>query len=299
MRVTLSIACLCKGYDVKKPPCDVNFICLTALGDSDQPMSDVERLLKALQEVVKGTMAKGEIGILFSGGLDSGLLAAIAGQHGTPYLYTVGIDGSHDLRAGRETAKELKLPWTGMVLTSDEVISATRDLLSVCPIRDPVVLSFQLPLYIIAARSREDVLMSGQGADELFGGYNRYLNMTPAVLERSMNDDLGKLLAEVQPLDQRIAAHFSKSIDHPFLDPEVRRAASKIEATDKVRDGVRKIPLRETAVRLGYPSLANREKKAAQYGSGFMKVLKSRSRRAGMNLSEYVSGLAPEPSIDE
>lgn len=270
---------------------------MTALGDADQPMSDVERLLKALQEAVKGTMAKGEVGILFSGGLDSGLLAAIAGHLGAPHLYTVGIDGCHDLGAGRETAEELKLAWTGMVLSPEEVISATRDLLSVCPIRDPVVLSFQLPLFIIAARSKEDVLMSGQGADELFGGYSRYLNMPPAELERSMNDDLGKLLAEVQPLDQRIAAHFSKSIDHPFLDPDVRRVASRIGVTEKVKEGTRKVPLREAAVKLGHPSIASREKKAAQYGSGFMKVLKAHSRRAGMDLSEFVSALAPEPSI--
>ncbi len=282
---------------IKKPLWDVNFICLTALGDDDQLMNDVERLLRALEEAVKGTMAKGEVGILFSGGLDSGLLAALAGRHGTPRLYTVGIDGSHDLRVGRESAEELKLPWTDIVLTPDEVISATRDLLSVCPIRDPVVLSFQLPLYIVAARSKEDVLMSGQGADELFGGYSRYLSMSPAMLERAMNDDLGKLLAEVQPLDLRIVAHFSKSIDHPFLDPEVRRVAGKIPATDKVREGARKDPLRKVAANLGIPSLANREKKAAQYGSGFMKVLKARSRREGMDLSEFVSALAPEPSI--
>lgn len=260
-------------------------------------MSDIERLLKALQEAVKGTMAKGEVGILFSGGLDSGILAALAGDHGDPRLYTVGVEGSHDLRTGRETAEELRLPWTQIALTPDEVITAARDLLSICPIRDPVVLSFQLPLHIVAARSKEDVLMSGQGADELFGGYSRYLSMSPVDLEMSMNNDLAKLLAEVQPLDLRIAAHFSKSIDHPFLDPEVRRVASKIAVADKVRGGVRKIPLREVALLLGCPSLANREKKAAQYGSGFMKVLKARSRKAGMDLSELVSTLAPEPSI--
>jgi len=260
-------------------------------------MSDVERLLKALQEAVKATMAKGDVGILFSGGLDSGILAALAGNHGDPRLYTVGVEGSHDLRTGQETAEELQLPWTEIMLTPDEVITATRDLLSVCPIRDPVVLSFQLPLHIVAARSKEDVLMSGQGADELFGGYSRYLSMSPGDIEISMNNDLAKLLAEVQPLDLKIAAHFSKSIDHPFLDPEVRRVASRIAVTDKVKGGARKVPLREAALLLGYPSLANREKKAAQYGSGFMKVLKARSRRAGRDLSEFVSALAPEPSL--
>ena len=89
-------------------------------------MSDIERLLKALREAVKGTMAKGEVGILFSGGLDSGILAALAGDHGDPRLYTVGVEGSHDLRTGRETAEELRLPWTQIALTPDEVITATR-----------------------------------------------------------------------------------------------------------------------------------------------------------------------------
>ncbi len=255
-------------------------------------MSTTDMLMGALDGAVEGTMVKGDVGILFSGGLDSGVLAALARRHGVPRLYTVGIEGSYDLRTGREAAEELGLPWTGYVLTAEEVVSAARELLRICPLRDPVVLSFQLPLSIVASRCPQDVLMSGQGADELFGGYSRYLGMTPEELEMSTHDDLAKLLEEVRPLDLRIVAHFSKTIDHPYLEPAVRRVAGMIPATEKVQGGRRKVPLREVAAQLGSASLAAREKKAAQYGSGFMKVLKARSRLEGMSVSELVTALA-------
>lgn len=251
--------------------------------------------MQALDGAVGRTMAKGATAILFSGGLDSGLLAALAKHHGHPHLYTVGIKGSPDLIAGRDTAVEMGLPWTGIVPTAAEVVAACRDLLMNCPIPNPVVLSFELPLHMVATRARETFLMTGQGADELFGGYGRYLNMSPQEQERGMREDLAKLLVEVEPLDLCIASHSAKTIDHPYLDPAVRRISSSIPVTEKIIDGTRKVPLRTIAAGLGLTSSASREKKAAQYGTGFMKVIKAQARKEGMDLSDYMRHLSSEP----
>jgi asparagine synthase (glutamine-hydrolysing) len=242
-------------------------------------------------------MGKRPMAIMFSGGLDSGLLAALAKHHGRPELYTVGVDGCHDLRMSEEAASALDLPWTPLIMSPDDVISACREMLSIVNIDNPVVLSFELPLQMIASRAKEPILMSGQGADEMFGGYNRYLEMTVAELADAMNADLAKVLAEGAPLDHAIAGHYGKEITHPFLDPEVRRAAGSIPPEEKIREGVRKAPMRDVATSLGLKLIADREKKAAQYGSGFMKVLKSQARKRKLGLKDYVVALRAEQGI--
>ncbi len=262
-----------------------------------QQMSTTPELLRALDGAVERAMASGPAAIMFSGGLDSGLLAALAKRHGTPHLYTVGIEGAHDLRMSEEMAKALDLPWTPLLMTPEEVMTACRDTLRIVPIDNPVVLSFELPLQLIASRAGEDILMSGQGADEMFGGYNRYLAMAGDQLVLSMGDDLAKVLSDGAPLDQVIAGHYGKRVAHPFLDPEVRRIAETIPPGDKVRDGVRKAPLRDVARSMGMEMIVMREKKAAQYGSGFMKVMKSQARKQKLELKELIAKMRQEQGI--
>jgi asparagine synthase (glutamine-hydrolysing) len=257
-------------------------------------MTGNEQLSKALDDAVRSAISEGPSAILFSGGLDSGLLAALAKRHGTPHLYTVGIEGSHDLRMGEEAASALDLPWTPFVLTSDEIIAECRRLLAIAQIDSPVVLSFELPLQIIASRVKETVLLSGQGADEMFGGYNRYLQMAPVELEKEMRKDLAGVLATGAPLDFVIAAHYEKAIKHPFLNAEVVKAASLIPVEQKISNGVRKAPLRKMLSSLGYDIIAQREKKAAQYGSGFMKVIKAKAKQSNLELQDFMNVLRTE-----
>jgi len=63
--------------------------------------------------------------------------------------------------------------------------------------------------------------------------------------------------------------------------------------TEKMVNGERKVPLRLAARSLGTELIASREKKAAQYGSGFMKVLKSQARREKLTVEEYLASLTP------
>lgn len=255
-------------------------------------MEQAERLLAALDGAVSKAMG-GDVAIMFSGGLDSGILAGLTRRHGRPRLYTVGVEGSHDLRMSEEAAALLDLPWEPMVMTEDDILEACREVLTIATIDHPVVLSFELPLQMIARRVPEEGLMSGQGADELFAGYNRYLEMAPEQLEAAMLSDIQHVLDDGAPLDRAISSHYGKTIHHPFLDPEVRKVAGEIPAADMIAEGVRKAPLREVARLMGLDLIADREKKAAQYGSGFMKVLKARARKEGLSLKDYMVTLGP------
>jgi len=253
-------------------------------------MDRTERLLGALDAAV--AEVSGDVAVLFSGGLDSVVVAALAKRHGRPRLYTVGIDGAPDLRAAEEAAATLDLPWVPMVKSEDDVLEACRRLLATVLLDDPVVLSYELPLQMVASQATEATLLTGQGADELFAGYHRYLAMGPEERGIAMDADLRRLLDAGVPIDRAIARRHGKAMHHPYLHPPVTEAARAFGPEEMIVQGVRKVPLREAAARLGLGDLARREKKAAQYGSGFMNVLKARARREGLDLRQLVAALA-------
>ncbi|MDW5562736.1 MAG: asparagine synthase-related protein [Methanomassiliicoccus sp.] len=261
------------------------------LGGAVFSMSD--ELAMALDGAVEGIMTKGPVAIMFSGGLDSGFLAALAKRHGTPHLYTVGMKGSHDMVMSEESARYLDLLWTPFVTTTEEVIAACRELLITTGVKNPITLSFELPLQMIASRAEEEILISGQGADELFGGYSRYQEMSMEAAHRTMADDLTKMLSDVIPLEESLARRYGKKVERPFLDPAVRKIAASMSVEEKFAGGERKAPLRRAARSIDAELIASREKKAAQYGSGFMKVLKAQARKERLTVEEYLATLAP------
>ncbi|WP_400208909.1 asparagine synthase C-terminal domain-containing protein [Candidatus Methanomassiliicoccus intestinalis] len=248
-------------------------------------------LLDALKSVMEAIPA--DTAIMFSGGLDSGVLAAVAKQYYTPTLYTVGVENAHDLVAGRTGAEEVGLPWVGIVLTAEEIIEACCQLLRIADL-SPVEVSFELPLQIIASRVKEANLLSGQGADELFGGYNRYAEMSAAELEQAFTRDYQHLVDNTLPKENAIAAAYHKTLHRPFLAPEVAAIALAMPPAQKIAAGVNKMPLRQLAAELNLTTIAVKEKKAAQYGSGIMKVLKAAAKKNQLSVGEYLSVLKKE-----
>ncbi len=256
----------------------------------DMPMERGRTIVDVLDAVVADLPT--EVAILFSGGVDSGLLAAIVRRRSHPRLYTVGVEGAPDLEAAEDAAARLDLPWRPIIVDGDELERHCRALLQMTPPDDPITLSFELPLHIVATASEENVLITGQGADELFAGYHRYLSMTPAELAKALEMDLAKVMENVVPLDRRIAARQGKEVRHPFLDPRTIEMARSIPSGEMIVDRCRKAPLRQAAELLGLGPMATREKKAAQYGSGIMNVLRARARSRSLTLREYLEELS-------
>lgn len=254
----------------------------TQLGDDIRD----DDLLSSLNDCLQRELG-GEVAVLFSGGLDSAVLARLARDHCRPVLYTIGYPGAHDLHAGRNAAEELSLPWQGLELDDGrlrEGLAALRDLSG---LTDPVSLSFELPLYLGCTMLREDILLSGQGADELFGGYARYRSMDDAQRASAMGIDLGLLISVGRPREARLAEASGKRLVCPYLDPGVIKAAGRFSASEMVGEAGNKLPLRRLARNLGLSS-ASAPKKAAQYGSGIMAAMKRLASGDGMGLSEWV-----------
>lgn len=231
-----------------------------------------------------GKKCKGRrVAIPFSGGVDSSLVAFLAKPFAAEVqLYVVGVGKSApDIDAANRAADFMGLPIKNIILSEKDVEGAAEEVGNIIKSASgfPSILqiSFELPLYFAAraaAADGYDFLATGQGADELFGGYARYSTMGIEEFTKSSNYDSMKLKENGIKADTAVAARFGCELFCPFLEDNVFSLAMEIPPEFKIKDGIRKHILRVTAASLGIPEeISQRKKKAAQYGSGIMKVL--------------------------
>jgi len=121
------------------------------------------------------------VGLLLSGGLDSGLLLALMNEEGGPWpAYTVGYGESFrddELVDAAETAKLLGASHITVRLDQSEFERSLPGIVD--SLEEPIASSSVVPMYFISQRARRDVKVAliGQGPDELFGGYKRHLGV--------------------------------------------------------------------------------------------------------------------------
>ncbi len=121
------------------------------------------------------------VGILLSGGLDSGLLLALMNEQGGPWpAYTIGYGASYEddeLADAKETAALLGARHIPVTLDQAEFERSLPKIVQ-C-LEEPVAASSIVPMYFVSQRARQDVkvVLIGQGPDELFGGYKRHLGV--------------------------------------------------------------------------------------------------------------------------
>jgi asparagine synthase (glutamine-hydrolysing) len=142
----------------------------------------VEELLDLYRGAVKRHLLSDvPVGILLSGGLDSGLLLALMNEQGGPWpAYTVGygeIFEDDELADAKETAALLGARHVPVKLDQAE-FERSLPMIVEC-LEEPIAASSIVPMYFVSQRARQDVkvVLIGQGPDELFGGYNRHLGI--------------------------------------------------------------------------------------------------------------------------
>ena len=250
-------------------------------------------LLAELDCAVRSMTEGRDVAVAFSGGLDSGIVAVLAGRYARSVrLYTVGTPDSYDVQASRDMCQHLGIEWEFIEMDEDSLVEGLRETIRVTGTTDPVVLSFEVPLMYILPRVGEGYVIGGQGADETFLGYSKYLGMTDDDLRRTASDDFAKLRGVTLVHESRMAERYGKTVLYPYLDSRVQSAVSDIPLNDlrPVGDD-RKRPLKEIALRLGHPEIAEKTKKAAQYGTGSMNMIKRLAKRKGMAVSEFIGSL--------
>ena len=256
-----------------------------------------ENLENALLSAIKNQVQGEDIAVAFSGGLDSGLVAAIAKDYAKSVtLYTSGKDKSYDVVMAQEMSEELGLPWLHIPLTEDNIEARLREMISITGTSSPLTLSFELPLFFVCRTVREKYILSGQGSDELFAGYSKYVGLSLEDLDRVRKTDIGKLISSTVPHETKIADHYGRKILYPYLDPIVTMQVNAMDLNElkPVDADHRKMLLRQIANNLGYPFIAQKKKKAAQYGSGTMDLVRKVASDKGLTYTELVDQIYKE-----
>ncbi|MDI9624444.1 MAG: asparagine synthetase B [Methanothermobacter sp.] len=263
-----------------------------------------EKLKEALKKAVKERIRKlKRIGILFSGGVDSTLLTILAEKYTKPILYTVGSRGSQDLIFAERAAQELGIEPKIIEVTPEMVKDALRPVLAAIEEFNIMKIGVAMPLYFASKAAHADgirVIFAGQGADELFGGYHRYLQLYKEgedKLVEAFKADIQNMYHVNLERDDATAMATSTELRVPFLDREIINIAFNIPIDYKIKgsdDSLRKHILRDLALEMGVPAfIARRPKKAAQYGSGIDKILR-KSILPGFDHESYMKDLRME-----
>ena len=146
------------------------------------PDEAAEELLALYKRAVRRQLISDvPVGLLLSGGLDSGLLLALMNLNGSAWpTYTVGYGSTFaddELADGAETARILGSTHTTVAITRSMFEQALPKI--VASLEEPIAASSIVPMYFVCERARQDVKVAlvGQGPDELFGGYRRHLGV--------------------------------------------------------------------------------------------------------------------------
>lgn len=233
-----------------------------------------------------------EVAVAFSGGMDSGLVAALAKKYARSVTcYTCGTDDSFDVQAGRELAEKLELPWVHCRIGEDTIENDIRELIQATRVSDPFTISYELQLFTVCRKAHEPVILTGQGSDEYFGGCAKSVEDDDDEYEAVTEWGVERLMKVSVPCEMSIASHFKKRLAYPYLDDEVVRQIGLLDP-DELRPknlDDRKAVLKTVVSDLGFPVLAHRTKKASQYGSNTTELIRSMARRSGVRYNRYIS----------
>lgn len=261
-------------------------------------VNNLSRLL--FQAVEKRVRSLDEVAIAFSGGLDSGLIAFLTKKcEMKPTLIWVGLKNREELKHAEKAAEALNLPLETSTHDEEDVKTVLPKVLWLVEEPDPVKVGIAIPFYWTAEKASTlgfKVLLAGQGSDELFGGYQRYLtvysNLGLSELEKTLFIDVVKAHETNYERDSKICTFHGVELRLPFTDYQLSEYTLGIATKLKInsaQDPIRKRVLRETAEEMGLPRfIAKKPKKAIQYATGVNKTLRGLARKKGLSLKEYI-----------
>lgn len=253
-------------------------------------------LAQALVQAVKKRITP-KFGILFSGGVDSSLIAFISKQLKCNFTcYTVGLEGSDDIVWAQKAANEYKLNFKCKIINLDEFGTILKNVIKLLNDTDIVKVSVGSVLYAAGRSALSDgnaILFGGLGSEEIFAGYQRHETALQNTLQKNDLNNFEALHKECWnglrnmwsrdlTRDFTIAKALGLDLRTPFLDKGLVKLAMKIHPMFKLDKDNKKIILRETAELIGLKrEFAWRKKQAAQYGSNFVNGIDKLARQNG------------------
>jgi len=267
-----------------------------------------EELLNLLRESISRRIPqKEQFGVLFSGGLDSTLIAYLCKESGADFVcYTVavetaGMKEAEDLWYAKRVATDLGLKLKLKTVRLEEVDEYLKTVVPLIEDTDVVKVGVALPMYVACEAAKEDgisTVFSGLGAEEIFAGYARHKRVKRVDLNKECLSGLLRMYDRDLYRDEVVANSQCISLRVPFLDLDLVDYALKLPASYKLTDAEDKQILREIAKDLGLAEVASRKKRAAQYGSNVIKAIEKLTKGSGYRYKrEYLRTFYPARDI--
>ena len=253
--------------------------------------SNIQELHDALEAAVhRQLMSDVPYGVLLSGGLDSSVTSALAKKYADkrvesgdtqaawwPQLhsFSVGLEGSPDLAAAQKVADHIGTIHHEIKFTIQEGLDAIRDVIYKLETYDITTIRASTPMYLMARVIKSmgvKMVLSGEGADELFGGY-LYFHKAPNAEE--FHKETVRKLEKLHMYDclraNKSLAAWGIEGRVPFLDKEFMDVAMRLNPKDKMINGERmeKWVVRKAFERYLPESVAWRQKEQFSDGVGY------------------------------
>ena len=227
-------------------------------------------IVQALEESVRRNLTDG---MLLSGGLDTTLLACLASRWTKPSCITVAMRGAPtpDVGYARLVASQLKLEHHVHYFGDDELNEALRASIRVMKSFDPMEIRNSAAIYVALKAGKKlglKTFMTGDGADELFGGYSYLFGLGMAELDV----ELKKLWANMRFASIYLAEDLGVEARLPFLDPRFKALAENLDVRLKVKSEGGQVwgkwVLRKASEKIIPPEIAWRAKAPIEVGTG-------------------------------
>lgn len=265
----------------------------------------IETAVKALRLLIleairKRTSDLEEVAIAFSGGVDSSIIAVLSESIGLKVqLIYVGLEDQPEIGFAEEAAQKLGLPLHLQTFTTNYLEETLDKVMWLIEEPNSVKTSIAVPFFWtaeVASKLGFPVLFAGQGADELFGGYQRYITKyleggVEAVEDVMFHDVKNSYQANFQR-DNQVCSYHGVELRLPYVDRDIVDFSLRLPLRHKIastEDVLRKRVLREVAHNLAIPAfIADKPKKAIQYTTGVIKILQQFAKKEGLPLRDYV-----------
>jgi len=221
--------------------------------------TSIQEIKEALEAAVhRQLMSDVPYGVLLSGGLDSSVTSAIAKKYSQkrvesgdtkdawwPQLhsFSVGLEGSPDLAAAQKVAEHIGTVHHEIKFTIQEGLDAIKDVIYNLETYDITTIRASTPMYLMARVIKSmgiKMVLSGEGADELFGGY-LYFHKAPN--DKEFHEETVRKLDKLHMYDclraNKSLAAWGIEGRVPFLDKEFMDVAMRINPKDKMINGER------------------------------------------------------------
>lgn len=258
-----------------------------------------KKLSSLLRQSVKQKVSGLKVAVAFSGGLDSTIIAFLAKKFGEVHLISVSLKNQPEIEHAKKAAEALNLPLHIHLYSEKAVEEVLPKVLWLIEDANPVRTSVGIPVFWTAEKASRmgfRVMLAGQGADELFGGYKRYLNDYMRYGEESVRktifNDIAGMYENNFERDSKICNFHNVELRLPFATYQLAKFATSLPLQLKIEspnDLLRKTVLRKVAEGIGLPRfIVKKPKRAIQYATGVNKVIKKLAKEKGYSTKEYL-----------